>query len=59
MNRAAPPPELSELSLLLPTWQVQKLAELAQQRGMNVGQLLRGLIRQVAGPRSEKLEAGV
>jgi hypothetical protein len=33
-----------ELSLLLPRWQLHGLAEVAERRGMNVGQLLRRLI---------------
>ncbi len=33
-----------ELSLLLPSWQLYALDELAKRRGMNVGQLLRRLI---------------
>ena len=46
--------DLSELSLLLPTWQIQKLSELAQQRGVNVGQYLRNIIAQVVRGASEK-----
>ena len=37
-------PEMAELSLLLPTWQMQKLADLAQAQGVSVGQYLRDLI---------------
>ncbi len=37
-------PEMAELSLLLPTWQMQKLADLAQAQGVSVGEYLRDLI---------------
>jgi hypothetical protein len=37
-------PEMAELSLLLPQWQMQKLADLAHTQGVTVGELLRGLI---------------
>ena len=37
-------PDFLELSLLLPRWQLLALDELAQGRGMNVGQMLRRLI---------------
>jgi hypothetical protein len=37
-------PEFLELSLVLPSRQVFALAELAESRGLNVGQLLRRLI---------------
>src|SRR4051794_3220703 len=37
-------PEMAELSLLLPTWQMQKLADLAQAQGVSVGKYLRDLI---------------
>lgn len=33
-----------ELSLLLPSWQLNALGDLAERNGMNVGQLLRRLI---------------
>lgn len=36
--------DFRELSLLLPGWQLDALAELARRRDMNVGQLLRRLI---------------
>jgi hypothetical protein len=36
--------EFVELSLLLPSWQLFALDDLAKKRGMNVGQLLRRLI---------------
>jgi hypothetical protein len=39
--------DISEISLLLPTWQIECLSKIAQQRGMNVGQLLRGMIREI------------
>jgi hypothetical protein len=37
-------PEMAELSLLLPVWQMQKLADLAQAQGVSVGKYLRDLI---------------
>lgn len=37
-------PEFRELSLLLPTWQLHALDDLARSRGLNIGQLLRKLI---------------
>lgn len=36
--------DFRELSLLLPAWQLDAIAELARRREMNVGQLLRRLI---------------
>jgi hypothetical protein len=36
--------DFTELSLLLPSWQLLALDELAQRQGMSVGQLLRRLI---------------
>jgi len=47
VSRRGSGPELSELSLLLPTWQIQGLSEIAQDRGMTVAQLLRGMIQQI------------
>src|SRR5688572_25368551 len=35
---------VTELSFLLPRWQVAALAETAQQQGLTVGQFLRGLV---------------
>lgn len=40
-------PEMSELSLLLPAWQVRELADVADARGMTVGQLMRSVIQQM------------
>jgi len=45
--RCGPASDISEISLLLPTWQIECLSELAQERGMNVAQLLRGMIREI------------
>lgn len=36
--------DILELSVLLPRWQVYALDDLAQSRGMNVGQMMRRLI---------------
>lgn len=50
MNSSSPAPAVAaepdflELSLLLPRWQLCALNDLAQQRGLSVGQLLRRLI---------------
>ena len=37
-------PQVMELSLHLPSWQVAALEDLAHQRGLSIGQLLRRLI---------------
>jgi hypothetical protein len=37
--------EMAELSLLLPGWQAAALEQSARARGMTVGQVLRGLVR--------------
>jgi hypothetical protein len=52
LSRRGLAPELSEFSLLLPTWQIERLSEMAEQQGLNVGQFLRGIIQQVATPRA-------
>ena len=44
------PSEMAELSLLLPTWQMRELADAADAQGMTVGQLMRGLIKQILQP---------
>ena len=47
---ATSPPEtdggVTELNFLLPTWQIEALAKVADQRGVTVAQLLRRLINQ-------------
>lgn len=39
--------EMAELSLLLPAWQIRELADVADARGMTVGQFMRGFIQQM------------
>ena len=39
-----PEPQVIELALHLPSWQVSALEEMAQDRGLSIGQLLRRLI---------------
>jgi hypothetical protein len=41
----APDPELVELALVLPRWQVDALAAVARGRGLTAGQAIRRLIR--------------
>jgi len=43
-NAPIPEPEMLELALLLPRWQVLALEDLARSRGLNIGQMLRRLI---------------
>lgn len=43
-SRSAAESELLELALMLPSWQLFALDDLARKRGLNVGQLLRRLI---------------
>ena len=43
-NGTIPEPDLLELALLLPRWQVLALEDLARSRGLNIGQMLRRLI---------------
>jgi hypothetical protein len=43
-NSSIPDPDLLELALLLPRWQVLALEDLARSRGLNIGQMLRRLI---------------
>jgi len=40
-------PDLLELALLLPRWQVLALEELAKSRGVSIGQMLRRLITEL------------
>jgi hypothetical protein len=40
-------PELLELSVLLPTWQVHALADAAEAQGVSIGQMLRSVISQI------------
>ena len=40
-------PDLLELALLLPRWQVLALEELAKSRGVSIGQMLRRLISEL------------
>jgi hypothetical protein len=37
-------PEIVEVSLLLPKWQIDAMENAAHQRGMNLGQMLRRMI---------------
>ena len=37
-------PEFVEMSMVLPTWQMEALAELAARQQISIGQLLRGCI---------------
>ena len=41
-------PEMAELSLLLPNWQMQKLAELAEQQKVSIGEFLRDQIARMS-----------
>ncbi|HEV3144864.1 MAG TPA: hypothetical protein VGZ47_13325 [Gemmataceae bacterium] len=43
-NYPIPEPDLLELAVLLPRWQVLALEDLARSRGLNIGQMLRRLI---------------
>jgi hypothetical protein len=52
------PPEMAELSLLLPSWQMRELADTADAKGLTVGQLMRGLIQQVLQSFPKKTENG-
>ena len=38
--------DMAELSLLVPAWQIQAVAEEAQQQGVSPGQFLRQLLQQ-------------
>ena len=40
-------PEMAELSLLLPSWQMRELADAADAQGMTVGQFMRSFIQQM------------
>jgi hypothetical protein len=46
-SRRTPSPEMAELSLLLPSWQMRELADAADARGMTVGQFMRSFIQQM------------
>jgi hypothetical protein len=47
-------PDLLELALLLPRWQVLALEELAKSRGVSIGQMLRRLISELLRERGIK-----
>ena len=47
ISRRSASPEMSELSLLLPSWQMRELADAADARGMTVGQFMRSFIQQM------------
>ena len=38
--------DIEELSLLLPTWQITALAEVAESEGLTVAQFMRRLVKQ-------------
>jgi hypothetical protein len=54
---AATEPEFIEMSMHLPRWQMDVLAEMAQRHGISIGQLLRRwiarLVREGTAPRPE------
>ena len=37
-------PDMTELSLLIPTWQLDQLEQLARDQGLTLGQVIRRLI---------------
>lgn len=44
--------EIVEISLLLPRWQIQLMENVAQQRGMNLAQMLRRMIGATFAPQT-------
>src|SRR5947199_344370 len=44
LSRALPVPEVAEVFLLLPAWELDPLARAAQQRGLTAAQLVRLLV---------------
>jgi len=46
-SRRLPPVEMTELSLLLPAWQIEKLAAIAHDHDQTIGQMLRGMIQKI------------
>lgn len=48
--------EMAELNLLLPSWQMAELADVADAHGMTVGQFMRGVIQQVLHPHPKMTE---
>jgi len=50
-------PELLELTMLLPAWQVEALDLLARRNGQSVGQLLRRMITNLVSPPNQSITA--
>lgn len=50
--------ELTELSLLLPSWQIVEMERLAHSRGLTLGQLIRLFIRDYLADRTLLAESG-
>jgi hypothetical protein len=46
--------EFEELPLLIPSWQVQALAEVAEFEGLTVAQFMRRLVNQALAPRASE-----
>ncbi len=50
-------PEVLEISLLLPTWQVAALESAGRARGLTAGQMVRSVLRDFLGRADDKEDA--